>query len=241
MISYKNIIIEFDDVLIQSFLQGYMGYSIFEDKKNPKSVQIVVGDFCFFSGTPNEHFIKEAKADIITFQNEAWENLAEKSLINKVIKSKRYKMKAELNSFKKDQLKYYVESLDKDFIITKIDENIYQEVLNDKWSKDFCSLFNSYNEFSKKGLGFVILYKNQIISGASSYAYADNCIEIEIDTKKEYRNKGLAKACGSKLILECISRNIYPSWDAQDLRSVHLATTLGYKIDKEYNVFIKKN
>lgn len=42
------------------------------------------------------------------------------------------------------------------------------------------------------------------------------------------------KACGAKLILECINRNIYPSWDAQNKGSVELAEKLGYHFDKEY-------
>lgn len=59
-------------------------------------------------------------------------------------------------------------------------------------------------------------------------------IEIEIDTREDYRRKGLALACGTKLILECIKRNLYPSWDAQNKGSVALAEKLDYNFDKEY-------
>ena len=48
------------------------------------------------------------------------------------------------------------------------------------------------------------------------------------------RRIGLASACGAKLILECINRNLYPSCDAQNKRSVALAEKLGYQFDKEY-------
>ena len=74
-------------------------------------------------------------------------------------------------------------------------------------------------------------------SGASSYVVYDKGIEIEIDTKREYRGKGLATVVGAKLILECLANNITPSWDAHDLRSVHLAEKLGYHLSHDYVVY----
>ena len=76
-----------------------------------------------------------------------------------------------------------------------------------------------------------------MVSGASSYSRYKNGIEIEIDTKAEFRQKGLAYACGAKLILECLSRNLYPSWDAQNKISVALAEKLGYHYDHEYTAY----
>lgn len=78
------------------------------------------------------------------------------------------------------------------------------------------------------------LHSGELVSGASSYTVYRYGIEIEIDTSVDYRRKGLASACGAKLILECINRNFYPSWDAQNKWSVALAEKLGYHFDKEY-------
>lgn len=36
----------------------------------------------------------------------------------------------------------------------------------------------------------------------------------------EYRGRGLSTECGAALILKCLRRGLYPSWDAHDLRSV---------------------
>ena len=49
----------------------------------------------------------------------------------------------------------------------------------------------------------------------------------ETDTREDHRRKGLAYACGAKLILECLERELYPSWDAQNMWSVALAEKLG--------------
>jgi GNAT superfamily N-acetyltransferase len=75
---------------------------------------------------------------------------------------------------------------------------------------------------------------------ASSYTVYNGGIEIEVDTKPEFRRKGLAAACSARLILECLQRELYPSWDAHDLRSVALAEKLGYHADDPYTVYIKR-
>lgn len=65
----------------------------------------------------------------------------------------------------------------------------------------------------------------------------DGGIEIEIDTRQDYRRKGLALACGARLILECVKRDLYPSWDAHNKGSVALSQRLGYHFDKEYTAY----
>ncbi|OPJ64374.1 GNAT acetyltransferase [Clostridium oryzae] len=102
---------------------------------------------------------------------------------------------------------------------------------------DCCSNFASLEEFLEHGIGYVIVHNGEIISGASSYSYCEGSIEITIGTKKEFRRKGLALAVASKLIVECMERNIYPAWDAANLESVALAEKLGYHFDKAYEVY----
>lgn len=60
---------------------------------------------------------------------------------------------------------------------------------------------------------------------------------MEIDTHEKYRRKGLAYICGAKLILECLNRNLYPSWDAQNKWSLALAEKLGYHYSHTYNSY----
>lgn len=105
------------------------------------------------------------------------------------------------------------------------------------WSRDLVSNYGSFAEFKKQGLGFVILDKGKIVSGASSYAACGDCIEIEIDTEKSHRRKGLAAACGARLIYECLERGIYPSWDAHNRESARLAQKLGYEISHSYTAY----
>lgn len=74
----------------------------------------------------------------------------------------------------------------------------------------------------------------ELVAGASSYSRYDKGIEIEIDTREDQRRKGLAYVCGAKLILECLDKGLYPSWDAQNTWSVALAEKLGYHFSHEY-------
>ena len=87
------------------------------------------------------------------------------------------------------------------------------------------------------GLGVVIKKDGIIVSGASSYSVYQGGIEIEIDTKEEYRRKGLALISGAKLILQCLDRGLYPSWDAKNTWSVSLAEKLGYHFHYEYDAY----
>lgn len=56
----------------------------------------------------------------------------------------------------------------------------------------------------------------------------------QFESFDQYCEKGLALACGAKLILACLSQNLYPSRDAHNKGSVALAEKLGYHFDKEY-------
>ena len=84
-----------------------------------------------------------------------------------------------------------------------------------------------------------VLRDETLVAGASSYATFEGGIEIEIDTRPEERRKGLARACGAALILECLDRGLYPSWDAHDTVSLALAEQLGYRADRPYLTFLR--
>jgi hypothetical protein len=135
-------------------------------------------------------------------------------------------IKRELNVFQKNILTDYITAVESEFHIDRIDETLYFKVLEDKFMADCCSNFSSLEEFLKHGMGYVIVHNRELISGASSYSYREGNIEITIGTKKEFRRKGLALAVASKIILECMERNIYPAWDAANLESVALAEKL---------------
>ena len=119
----------------------------------------------------------------------------------------------------------------------RIDRNLYEACLVEEWPRDLVGNYIDVEQFLDLGLGYVILHKGQVVSGASSYASYSAGIEIEVDTREDYRGLGLAKACAAQLILACLDCGLYPSWDAHTLTSLKLAEQLGYQLDKPYRAY----
>ena len=61
--------------------------------------------------------------------------------------------------------------------------------------------------------------------------------EVSIYVKEAYRQKGVATALGSKLLLECLNRNERPNWDAANPESCKLAKKLGYTFVETYDAY----
>ena len=93
------------------------------------------------------------------------------------------------------------------------------------------------SDLCRRGVGVAALYEGVPVAGAGSYCVYRGGIEVEIDTRPDHRRRGLATACGARLILECLDRGLYPSWDAIDLRSAALAEKLGYRRGDPYPVY----
>ncbi|QIB69906.1 GNAT family N-acetyltransferase [Aminipila butyrica] len=224
-----------EEALIWSCLQGYMGNLIADNDENPTSAVIDIGDFCFFAGEPSRELLREISGSkLLIPKDQPWEQLIEGFYGNKVKKFFRYAIKNQFNAFDVEMLNGYIKKLDSCYELKLFDQEIFEMAKSESWSVDLCSQFENFCHYQNRAVGTAILHDGKLVAGASPYAVYDEGIEIEIDTKPEYRRKGLATVCGAKLILTCLERNIYPHWDAHDLRSVALAEKLGYHLDRPY-------
>ncbi len=226
-----------DDALILSCLQGHMGeMTAYGDE--PESAAIVSGDLCFFAGKPDPALFEGISGPCYLVPMDAgWESLTESFYGSRVRRFLRYAIKKEPDVFDREKLASFCRVPGPDYELRMIDEGIYNALLGEKWSADLCSRFENYDDYKKRAVGTAVLHRGAPVSGASPYAVYDGGIDIEIDTKPEYRRRGLATACGALLILECLKRTIYPGWDAHDLRSVALARKLGYTPDRAYTAY----
>lgn len=231
---------KWEETLIWSCLQGIMGKIYANDLSQPTSAMAMIGDFTFFAGKPNIELVSYKPVwctqtfMIMVPQNEHWKSLITQFYGEKAKIVSRYAIKKEPHIFDKEKLEKAVASLPKQYTLSMIDEKLYQMCKTEVWSADLVSQFSNYEKYHELGIGVVICKNNLIVSGASSYSRYQEGIEIEIDTKKEYRRQGLAYVCGAKLILECLKRDLYPSWDAQNKSSVALAEKLGYHYSHTY-------
>lgn len=232
-----------EETLIWSCLQKVMGVVYADDLKMPESAVAVLGDFWFFAGKPSEKLaLFEPKKGVGEFrlmipQNEAWASVLQTAFGEKAKKTVRYATKKEPGIFDREKLAKMVNSLEEGYRLQLIDEACYDWCREHGWSRDLVSNYENYGRYRDLGIGVAVLKDGIPVAGASSYSSYQNGIEIEIDTQQEYRRQGLATACGAKLILECLGRGLYPSWDAQNRGSLALAEKLGYHFDREYVAF----
>lgn len=238
----KHLFSDWDETMIWSCLQGCMGRAFSVVGKETKTSMIAIADFCFLAGEPDRELIAyipqiaKKESIFVVPKEEVWNKYIEEVFGERQKKGERYSIKKK-NDFDIEKLFQYVEKLPKGYVLKKIDEELYNKVLQEEWSKDFCATFSDYKQFEENGVGIVALFGEEIVAGASSYTFYRDGIEIEIDTKELHRRKGLATACGASLILECLKWGKYPSWDAIDLRSVALAEKLGYNKSEAYTTY----
>lgn len=230
-----------EETLIWSCLQGVMGSVIVDNKDNPKSALAKIGQygsFGFLAGQPTVTLIEECRGlDIILVpQNEAWESLIENIYGTIARPFTRYATR-KYTTFDRKRLADFVAGMPADFEIKQIDEELYEQCLQERWSQDLVGNYENYSEFQHLGLGFVVLHGQQIVSGASSYATYKEGIEIEVDTHPDFRQQGLAKRVSAQLILACLAEGRYPSWDAHNKTSLALAEKLGYVFSHEYRAY----
>ena len=81
------------------------------------------------------------------------------------------------------------------------------------------------------------MVEGKIVGVASSNIIYRGGIEVTIRVSDEYQRMGIATTLAAKLILTCLDRGLFVSWDAANPMSVGLAEKLGYVQEKPYDCF----
>lgn len=235
---FKNM----EDTCILSCLQGHMGNAWVDDIENPTVAQITVGDFVFFAGDPNikeaEQLLKNVPEDfLVIVETEAWKNQIEAVHQGSFEKFSRYKFRKDPEDLDRNRIQTFLTTLSDGYELKRIDESLANEPSLHEISEDFIGQFHSVDDYVNRGAGFCILYKGQVVCGASSYSIYDDGIEIEVGTDSKHRQKGLATVASAALIIDCLDNGIYPSWDAANLESVKLAQKFGYILEGPYDTY----
>ncbi len=229
-----------NETLIWSCLQGIMGRIYVDSLAEPVSGMALLGDFCFLAGRPDKEIVlHKLNQDFVIMvpQTEEWAELIRECYQDKAKEVVRYAIRKEKDVFDEENLQKTADGLPEGYTLKMMDEVLFWRCREEKWSRDWTVQYADFAMYQKYGLGVVIMKDGEPVSGASSYSGYIGGIEIQIDTREDHRRKGLARICGAKLILECLKRGWYPSWDAQNMWSVALAEKLGYHFDREYTAF----
>ena len=226
-----------EETMIWSALEGIMGQVY---GAGSASAMVLAGDFAFFAGEPNAElasFLTGMPFVIATPRDDAWADLLEKVHGSHARRTERYAIKKEPGVFDPEKLRELRNRLPTGYQLAQIEETLYEACKAEDWCRDLVSQYPTYGMYKKLGLGAAVLYNGELVAGASSYCTYGAGIEIEIDTRADHRRKGLATACSAALILECLDRGLYPSWDAQNRWSVALAEKLDYHFSHTYPVY----
>ena len=222
--------------LIRACLQGHMGTVSSDGNLPPRSALCTIGDFCFLAGAPNPALAAQVSRPILISGSEDWAPVVQAVFGEKATSFTRYAME-EPDAFDCSRLAAYASSLPAGVTLSPILPEHYSALMGQSWSRDLCGNFRDEADFSRRGLGVAAWLDGLPVAGASSYAVCSDGIEIEIDTRPDQRRRGLALACGARLILDCLARGLSPGWDAHTPASAALAEKLGYRLGRPYRAY----
>ncbi len=223
-----------EETLVLSCLEQVMGKIYVTDPDHPKSAMAFLGQFAFYAGEPDRALVMEKPEGLVIMvpSNEQWAALIEECFPD-IPREIRYAIKKD-TKFDPKKLERLIAALPAGYELRKIDGAIYDLCMESELFIDCVMHFGSKENYFSLGRGFAALKDGKLASVASSFSVYREGIEIEIDTVEEERRKGLASAVAAALILDCLKDGLYPSWDAANAESVHLAEKLGYEFSHEY-------
>ena len=114
------------------------------------------------------------------------------------------------------------------FEVVSIDSEIVTQLLSEEWSADLVRNTMAPPNNMLGGFGFVTKIDGNIAGGVGCYTMYPNGIEVEIDTHRAYRRRGIATRLAGRMIHECGRRGLECHWDAMNRESAALATKLGF-------------
>lgn len=222
----------------KSVLDGLMGEAYADNLENPTIAYLLVRQYCFINGDSKSELAKQVlktlpKTCKRIIANSDWSENIE-SIYHHFEKSKRYSLKKEKDIFNKRDLEKFSEILNSEYEIKSIDERIYKLIKADNEDPKQMLITDDYEN---KGIGVCCFRNDEIVGICSSNIIYKDGIEINIRVKEGYKHRGIGTAMASKLILLCLERGLYPSWDADNLTSLELAKKLGYNYDSEYTIY----
>lgn len=223
---------------VAAVIEGGMG-KVFADAQEEPSVALAVLDFHFLAGDPlHENALQLFKllqpGDVVIAPTPAWQHLVTATYPSELAVYHREAFQAE--QFDVDELRRFCQALPSGFELRHVR---LEEVTQFAIDLDPALVYNfrSHEEFITRGVGLGILHEGTFVSGASSAAVGGGKLEIEVQTHRQFRRRGLGRAVAAALILYCLEHGIEPCWDAANEPSSALARQLGFYSTGKYEAY----
>lgn len=247
----KNLVNENGQVEVKAVIKGVNPARIFvDDRVSPRSGLIWLGNndgFLFIGDSENDRFnskirdffvqeiIPEAKIEGLEWfegigNHPKWNPTIEKIFENHPLDTwnqKVYQLQQE-NYMGKN-----VPELKHGYSVMKIHEALNQQnhFQNIEFLHSKLLLFwSSLEDFKQSGIGYCVVYQNNIVSVCFSGFVADNVHCIDIETLKDHRGEKLAQYLAHCFVKECMEKGKIPYWDCMEgnKSSVAIAENLGF-------------
>jgi len=217
----------------RSVLDGMMGQAYADDENHPEFAMLLVRHYCYLSGTISGCQLRQL-VEQYGLQNRC---IVPSDAIAPVLKeefpelnvSQRYSMRKD-TVFDRTKLAAMAKNAREGIVFLPIDGALARRIRYER----FLTVTDDYENL---GVGFCCMVEGKIVGVASSNIIYRGGIEVTIRVSDEYQRMGIATTLAAKLILTCLDRGLFVSWDAANPMSVGLAEKLGYVQEKPYDCF----
>jgi len=223
---------------VAAVIEGGMG-RVFADAQEEPSVALAVLDFHFLAGDPLHAnapllFNLLRPGNVVIAHTRAWQHLVAATYPDALTVYRREAFQA--GQFNVDKLKGFCQALPGGFELRQVRMEEVAQFATDL-APALIYNFRSHEEFITRGVGMGILHQGRFVSGASSAAVGGGKFEIEIQTHRAFRRRGLARAVAAALISYGLEHGIEACWDAANEPSAALARQLGFHSTGNYDAY----
>lgn len=228
------------DFSIDCVIEGQMGKAFVDNITHPSSYRITVGPFWYFAGEAHSpggyQMMKEFPSyNLLMPSPSAWIDLAKAVYGRHLQPFTRYTFSA--SSLSTEQLTSCLIDSGYQSRVVPLDIEIAAQLASQPESYLELSDFDSVQDFIERGIGYTILDEKKVMGVAYSSLVCSTGIEVSVFVDEPYRQKGVATALSSKLLLECLRLNLRPNWDAANPESCKLAKRLGFSFVETYDSY----
>ena len=143
---------------------------------------------------------------------------------------------------KSDYKSNYALPIEQGYSVVKMSETLYNNSNNSIKNIEFLhskilEFWSSPKCFFNEGIGYCIVYNNEIVSVCFSGFVVENVHCIDIETLQEHQGKKLAQKVALTYVEDCLDNNIVPYWDCMESNkpSIAVAENIGFR-----NIFTYK-